>query len=677
MESNPSLTFILETVPALVSYVGVDERYRFNNDAYARWFGRPATEVVGRHIREVLGDAVYAAIAPHVRAALSGERVTFDSGLKYGDGKLRYVRATYVPDVGEDGRVRGLVAHVADISDLKRAEMEREELRRHADELARVARRLTETLDVTEVAERIADSILPLFKAQSSVVRLLQPDGALACVAIAGKWLENFKPGYLLPPGVGLVGRAVAERRALWTTDILDEPSVVLTPEFRSALAGAGHHAVLAVPLQVKGEIIGAISTAHSEIRTFSQADIDLLQAFADQAALAMRNVQLFAREQAARADAESANRAKDEFLALLAHELRNPLAPIVSAAALLRRPDIPPDVVAHSAAVVDRQARNLARLLEDLLDLSRITRGRIELRAQTVSLADTVRNALEATRPLVDSRRHALSVALPATPLHVEADPARLEQIVVNVVNNAAKYTPAGGKITVAAFEEGGEAVVRIGDTGIGIAQDMLARVFEPFVQGDQSLAHTSGGLGVGLTLVQRLVTLHGGRVEVHSDGPGFGSEFTIRLPLSRQPAAHGGLTDATADRCPSASVLLIEDNADARRTLRAVLEQDGHRVDEVEDGALGLERAAASRPDIVLIDIGLPTMDGYEIARRIRARLGAVPILVAITGYGQADDQRRSREAGFDAHLTKPVFPDHLAHVLATLTRRRQARA
>jgi signal transduction histidine kinase/CheY-like chemotaxis protein len=585
------------------------------------------------------------------------------------------VRATYVPDVGDDGRVHGFVAHVSDISDLRRAELEREQLRRHADELARVARQLTESLDVAEVAQRIADSILPLFEARSSVVRLLQPDGSLGCVAIAGKWLENFKPGYLLPPGVGLVGRAVAERQALWTSDILNEPSVVLTAEFRRGLAGAGHHAVMAVPLQVKGEIIGAISTAHGEIRTFTQAEIDRLQAFADQAALAMRNVQLFAREQAARAGAEAANRAKDEFLALLAHELRNPLAPIVTATALLRRPGSPPDTIAQSAGVVERQARNLARLLDDLLDVSRITRGRIELRTETVSIADVVTHALEATRPLVDSRRHAISVTLPPAPLHVEADPARLEQIIVNLLNNAAKYTPAGGVIRVNACEDDGEAVVRVEDTGIGIGKDMLARVFEPFVQGDRSLAHTSGGLGVGLTLVHRLVELHGGRVEAQSDGPGRGSVFTIRLPLARRATVRTVAAGATAARCPAAAVLLIEDNADARQTLRVLLEQDGHRVDEAQDGASGLDRAEASRPDVILIDIGLPNMDGYEVARRIRARRGAGPVLVAITGYGQAEDQRRALDAGFDAHLTKPVFPDRLADVLATLARRREA--
>jgi PAS domain S-box-containing protein len=672
MHSSPSLPFIIEAVPALVGYVDTDERYRFNNGAYEQWFGPRASEILGRHIRDVLGDAVYATIAPHVQAALAGRRVTFDSALVYADGRPRYVRATYVPDIGDDGRVRGFVAHVNDISDLKRAEDERERLRRHADELARVARRLTESLDVSEVAERIAESILPLFEAQSSVVRLLQPDGSLACVAIAGKWLENFKPGYLLPPGVGLVGRAVAERRALWTTDILNEPTVVLPAEFRRGLAGAGHHAVLAVPLQVKGETIGAISTAHREIRTFSQGEIDLLQAFADQAALAMRNVQLFAREQAARAEAETANRAKDEFLALLAHELRNPLAPIVTAAALLRRPDIPATVAEQSAGVVERQAKNLARLLDDLLDVSRITRGRIELRVERVPIAGPVANALEATRPLLDERRHRVTLTLPDVPLCVEADPARLEQIIVNLLNNAAKYTPRGGTIHVTASGEDGELALRVRDTGVGIPKDMLPRIFDAFVQGDQTLAHTSGGLGLGLTLVHRLVELHRGRVEVHSEGTGRGSEFTIRLPLSRTPVAAPGHGEAPG-RCPAAAVLVIEDNADARATLRTLLEQDGHRVDDAADGASGLARAEATRPDIVLIDIGLPHVDGYEVARRIRARHGARPVLVAITGYGQADDQRRALDAGFDAHLTKPVFPAQLADVLATLARRR----
>jgi CheY-like chemotaxis protein len=292
------------------------------------------------------------------------------------------------------------------------------------------------------------------------------------------------------------------------------------------------------------------------------------------------------------------------------------------------------------------------------------------------VSIADAVTNALEATRPLVDQRRQSVSVVLPETPLYVEADPARLEQIIVNILNNASKYTPSGGSISVVAVEEGAEAVLRIRDTGVGIPADMLPGIFQLFVQGDQSLAHTSGGLGIGLTLVHRLIELHRGRVEAHSEGPDRGSEFTIGLPLSRNFHPPAPEAVAIPDRCPAAAVLLIEDNADARQSLRTLLEQEGHRVEETADGAIGLARAEATEPDIILIDIGLPSMDGYEVARRIRSRRGAEPILVAITGYGQAEDRRRSLESGFDAHLTKPVSPDHLTDVLARLARRRESR-
>jgi signal transduction histidine kinase/CheY-like chemotaxis protein len=460
----------------------------------------------------------------------------------------------------------------------------------------------------------------------------------------------------------------------LWTSDLVNEPDVVLTDEFRRSVASAGHHAVVAVPLKVKGEIIGAMSTAHSERRTFSPAEIDLLQAFADQGALAIRNVQLFAREQAARTDAEAANRAKDQFLALLAHELRNPLAPILTSAVIIRR-NTAALAIEHAASIVERQARHLGRLLDDLLDVSRITRGTIELRCETVALAAAVTDALETARPLIDEAGHVVSLSLPPSPVYVHADPTRLEQIVVNILNNAAKYTPAKGRITVSMVQEGGEAVLRIRDTGVGISSEMLPRIFDLFAQGDQSLAHTSGGLGIGLTLVQRLVELHGGRVSVHSDGAGRGSEFKVRLPLSGAAGPAAPETVGTPDRCPACVVLIIEDHADARESLRSLLEREGHRVAATADGPSGLARAETSRPDVVLVDIGLPVMDGYEVARRIRARDAKV-ILVAISGYGQADDRQRALEAGFDAHLTKPVDPDHLLTTLARLRGRTDTR-
>ena len=380
-----------------------------------------------------------------------------------------------------------------------------------------------------------------------------------------------------------------------------------------------------------------------------------------------MRNVQLLAREQAARTEAETANRAKDQFLALLAHELRNPLAPILTSAVVIRRNGAAPEIE-RAANIVERQARHLGRLLEDLLDVSRITRGTIELRCETVVLATAVTDALEAARPLIDEMGHTVSLSLPSTPVYVEADPTRLEQIIVNVLNNAAKYTPPKGRITVNVVQEDGEGVLRIRDTGVGISPEMRPRIFDLFSRGDQSLAHTSGGLGIGLTLVHRLVELHGGRVSVHSDGAGRGSEFTIRLPLSGHASAAARDTVAAPDLRPACTVLIIEDNEDARESLRSFLKLEGHRVDVAADGPSGLARAETSRPDVVLIDIGMPVMDGYEVARRVRAQDAKV-ILIAISGYGQADDRQRAVEAGFDAHLTKPVAPDHLLATIARL--------
>ena len=671
MPSDTRLQFIVDAVPELVAYVDSEERYRFNNYAYEQWFGRPRSEVYGRTVREILGEEAYVIALPHVRAALDGQLVTFEQSLVYPDGKARHVKATYAPDARDDGSIRGFAVLVTDITHHKRAEDERAELLRRSEELARTARTLRESADISAVAEAIGQSVLPLFGARASVLWLLQPDDSLACVALAGIWLEHVGPGDVLPPGVGLVGRAVLERRAVWTSDLVNEPRVVLTDEFRRSIARAGHHAVTAVPLQVKGTIIGAMSTAHLEIRTFSQAEIDLLQAFADQAALAIWNVQLLAREQAARADAEAANRAKDQFLALLAHELRNPLAPIVTAAAVMRRAGAPP-AIQGSLGIVERQASHLARLLDDLLDVSRITRGTIELRREPVALEKAISDALETTRPQVEARQHAVSLSLPPTPIHVDADPTRLEQILVNVVSNAAKYTSPEGRISVEVTREDREAVLRVRDTGMGISPEMLPRIFDLFTQGDQSLAHTSGGLGVGLTLVRRLVELHGGRISAHSDGSGRGSEFTIRLPVSVN-SGDSPLPDREPhDRCPPCAVLVVEDNVDAQETLRVLLEHEGHRVDVASDGPTGLARAESRHFDIVLIDIGLPLMDGYEVSRRIRAS-DTKTILIAVSGYGQAEHRQRSLEAGFDAHLTKPVSPDHLATVIATLARQR----
>jgi signal transduction histidine kinase len=362
---------------------------------------------------------------------------------------------------------------------------------------------------------------------------------------------------------------------------------------------------------------------------------------------------------------AAAADRHKDEFLAMLAHELRMPLAPILSAMQILRRQATENPMVQRAREVVERQALHQARLLDDLLDVSRITRGKIELRRRPVSVGAAVTAALEATRSLIQAKAQSLTVALPEEPAFVDADPTRLTQIITNLLNNAAKYTHAGGRIGISLERAGEQAVVIVRDNGVGIPREMLALVFDLFAQAEPATARSQGGLGIGLTLVKNLVEMHGGTVVARSQGRGQGSEFEVRLPAVAAPRTEAAPAPAGVPT-RTFRVLLVEDHADTRETLRRVLELDGHQVQEAADGLRGIELALGSRPEIIIIDIGLPGLDGFEVARRLRAALGEGPLLIALTGYGQAEDLRLSRAAGFDVHLVKPVSPEQLAAAL-----------
>jgi len=355
-----------------------------------------------------------------------------------------------------------------------------------------------------------------------------------------------------------------------------------------------------------------------------------------------------------ARIRLEAADRQKNEFLAMLAHELRNPLAPIRSAAALLARIASPDAQTRAVTQILQRQAAVLARLVDDLLDVSRITQGRIVLKRQTVKLADIVTQAMETVEPLIQERRHKISV-LSHEPSRVNGDSTRLVQCVVNLLTNAVKYTQPGGEIRVESSEDNGEAVLAVTDNGPGIPADLLPQIFDLFVQSERTLDRAQGGLGVGLSLVKRLIEMHEGRVSVSSPGPGRGSTFEIRLPLAEHEDEQ---VREAAVSAPPSRVLVVDDNADAAHSLKLLLELDGHEVEAALSSADALARVVSFKPQIVLLDIGLPDMDGYEVARRIRAAPELTGMrLIALTGYGQAEDKERSRSSGFDDHLIKPV--------------------
>jgi PAS domain S-box-containing protein len=363
------------------------------------------------------------------------------------------------------------------------------------------------------------------------------------------------------------------------------------------------------------------------------------------------------------------ADRRKDEFLAMLAHELRNPLAPIRNAVQLLSGKPLEDPEVAWARDVLDRQSQHLARLVDDLLDVSRITRGKINLRLEVVELATVLARAVEASRPLIEERQHRLTVEMPKDPLPVRGDAVRLTQIFLNLLNNAAKYTANHGEIRVVAARDHGTVVVRVRDNGMGIPPEILAHIFDPFTQAQRSLDRSEGGLGIGLTLARHISELHGGQVEARSDGAGSGSEFVVRLPLAPTVQVETERRHGAPRRQGSDSrVLIVDDNRDAAESLGRLLRHLGHDVRVTFDGQEALAQAAAYRPAVVLMDIGLPGLDGYEVARAMRAQPGLDAVkLVALTGYSSAEARRQSRQAGFNAHLIKPVDLDELQAVLA----------
>ena len=396
----------------------------------------------------------------------------------------------------------------------------------------------------------------------------------------------------------------------------------------------------------------------------------DVERAFAEARGLLARRQEALnnalVRERVARADAERASRGKDEFLAMLGHELRNPLGAITSAVTVLHRAGEHPDTVARAQEIIRRQAAVLTNLVDDLLDVARVTTGKIVLDPGPLELAQAVRHAIDVLAEAGRLSKHTVELDLVET--WAMADPTRIEQIVANLVENAAKYTPPGGRIVVTLRAEAGDVMLEVRDTGMGIEPDLLPIVFELFTQEQRARDRAQGGLGLGLTLVRRLVELHGGHITAASEGRGKGATFTVRLPRMDAPAAGASATSAPPARIRPLRILLVEDNADGRAMLQQLLRMDGHEVHDAVDGLTGVRLAASVKPDVAIVDIGLPGIDGYEVARRVRATAdGARVTLVALTGYGSDEDKRLARAAGFDAYLVKPVTAQSLAEVLA----------
>ena len=391
----------------------------------------------------------------------------------------------------------------------------------------------------------------------------------------------------------------------------------------------------------------------------FDGVTVDVSAQKLDQQKLASLNHQL--RQQ---------DRRKDDFIATLSHELRNPLAPIRAAAKVIASPQVAPAQLQRAQLIIERQVTHMALLLDDLLDVARITQGKLQLKKETVALIDVVDAAVEAVRPTLSGKNHELSLSLPAEPVLLDADPLRLSQILSNLLVNAAKYSDAGSHIELAATVKGNTVSLSVKDNGIGIAAESITGIFEMFSQIEGVTGRSDGGLGIGLALVKGLTELHGGTVEARSRGLGHGSEFIVRLPFApRHPVPPPPVTDPALAASVRRRILVADDNKDAAESLSMLLELAGHEVRVAHLGRSALSRAQAFRPDTVLLDIGMPDLSGYEIAQDIRRQAWGTGIqLIALTGWGQENDRRRSLEAGFDHHLTKPIDPDQLEGVIAS---------
>lgn len=664
------LADFFDNAPVALHCVGPDGTILRANRAALDLLGYTPGEYIGLHIAEFHADQDM--IEDVLQRLTRGETLrNHEARLRCKDGSIKHVLIDSNA-LWENGRFVHARCIMHDVTERRRAEHERAELlareqriRAEAQASAENLRRLQTVtdaalarLDIHELPRELLSRVRAVLDADTATILLLDDTGEHLVILASDGLREDVEEQVRARIGRGFAGTIAATGEPKIVDDVTQVE--VLSPFLRDRI-----RSLLGVPLVLEDRVIGVVHVGTVRARRFTTADADLLRLVADRLALLVQQARLYQLERRARAEAEEANRTKDEFLATLGHELRNPLGAISNAVAVLNQLGKPEDQGARLREIIARQTRHLARLVEDLLDVARISSGKITLRWQPVDLRQMAERSLAALEQAGRTTQHQISLGL-ASAL-VKGDPARLEQIVGNLLDNALKYTPAGGRISLTIERDGKDAALRVKDTGPGIAPEMLPRLFERFVQGDQSLDRPQSGLGLGLTVVKRLVELHHGTISALSEGPGHGSEFIVRLPLL-PPSPKNERVEPAPPMATSRRILVIEDNQDSRDGLCLLLEKSGHHVEEAGDGMSGVDKLLTLRPDIALVDVALPGLDGYAIAQAVRAAPGGDRIfLVALTGYGRPEDRHRAEQAGFDAHLVKPVEAEELLRVLA----------
>jgi len=638
------------------------------NAGAERIFGYTAAEAIGQPITMIIPPEHHAEERRILDQVRQGNRVDhFDTIRVTKDGRRIAISLTVSPVRDSRGVIIGASKVARDISERKRAEqILLESERRLAAEAAALARlnelstRLWRTRNLSEGLDEILTAVIELLGAENGNIQLLGSESPLSREVSAA---DDFLRAEALRSGQRII--------------IEDTETDDTYAPYRAAARAAGYRSLVSTPLlSADGEPVGLVATYFRSIHRPSEQELRRFDLYLRQANDFIERCKL---EQVLRhneAALRDADRRKDEFLALLAHELRNPLAPIRYTLAANKKGGRTPEQRTEAEEVIERQVAHMSRLLDDLLDVSRVTRSRLELKKSPTELTAVVSSAIETARPILEGKHHTLSVDLPTHAVRFEADLVRLAQVLSNLLINAAKYTDPGGQIRLRAVQEGNDLLIAVGDNGIGIASDMMPRLFTIFSQAKDVLGRAEGGLGIGLSLVRGLVTLHGGSVEARSDGPGKGSEFIVRLPIGA-PAAATQIEAPAEGAVPEGSggavglkILVVDDNRDAADSCATLLELCGHHVQTAYTGRNALELAETFRPHALLLDIGLPDFDGYQLARKIRAApWGSSIVLIALTGWGQEDDRRRAFDAGFDYHLTKPIAPETVESLLRSL--------
>jgi PAS domain S-box-containing protein len=646
------------------------------NPAAQAMFGFAPAETIGKSITLIIPPERLHEETEILARLQRGEKTEhFETERLHKDGRLLPISVNVSPVRDSAGRIIGASKIARDMSDQRRAQAKLHASINSLEALYRLADRVGQAQDRQQVCEAAMDAITAAMDADRASILTFDATGKMRFVA----WRRLSDRYRQAMDGHSPWTRESTHPAPILVEDVSSDPSMAA---LRDEIVREGIRALAFIPLLHQDRLLGKFMLYFDRVRPFTADERRLAETVGRHVAFGLIRVDAEAatteallRERSARNDAdlargeaEQASRAKDEFLAMLAHELRNPLGVIVHAVGLLATEDDEGPERDKTVSMIERQSRHLARLLDDLLDVARIRSGHIQLDAQPLDLRTAIAPAIETQRVRIDAKRQRIGVFVPDAPVTVMGDAVRLQQVVGNLVNNAAKYTPQDGSIRVEIAVEGPEAVLRVRDTGTGIPTDRLEAIFDLFVQANPTLARTEGGLGVGLTLVRRVVELHKGRVDGHSEGLGKGAEFVVRLPLAK--ADETMATPPTASPQVSARrILLIEDHQDGREALATLLRVKGHEVYEAANGRDGLALAERHQPEVALVDIGLPDLDGYAVGEALRSALGNRVHLVALTGYGQPRDRERALQAGFEAHLLKPVDAQAILDTLASL--------